>query len=103
MVKHTCYNIGKLKGGERVEVMLQGNAANVRLFEKKAYKSYTKGKQHKFYGGLATSSPYNLQVPNKGVWYLAIDMQGLQGSVISTVSVYDQKGNVSIPPTIVLK
>jgi len=103
MIKHTCYDLGKLSGGERVEICLQGNAANVRLFDRRDYQNYLDGKSFKFYGGLATESPYNMSIPNKGAWYIAIDMQGLQGSVISTVSVYDQRGNMSAPATVVVR
>jgi len=103
MIKHTCYDLGKLSGGERVEVTLQGNAANVRLFDKKDYRCYQDGKEYKFYGGLATASPYTLSVPSKGAWYVAIDMQGLQGAVLSTVSVFDQRGNQSMPSTKVVQ
>ena len=103
MIKHTCYDLGKLSGGERVEITLQGNAANLRLFDRKDYQNYLDGKSFKFYGGLATQSPYNMTVPSKGTWYLAIDMQGLQGAVISTVAVYDTKGNAIIPATVVVK
>lgn len=81
------YDLGNLKAGERVQVTLQGSAANVRLMDTSNYQSYKSGRNHKYYGGLITKSPAVLGVPNSGHWYVTVDMQGLRGTVRSSVKV----------------
>jgi len=84
-MKFNYYDLGQLKRGEVVEVTLNGNAANVRLMDSSNFQSYKNGRRHKYYGGLAKSSPVRLQVPNSGRWYVTVDMQGLRGSVRTSV------------------
>lgn len=84
-MKFNYYDLGQLKRGQVVEVTLSGNAANVRLMDSSNFQSYKNGRQHRYYGGLAKSSPVRLQVPNSGRWYITIDMQGLRGSVRTSV------------------
>ena len=81
------YDLKNLKAGERVQVTLQGSAANVRLMDSSNYNNYKNGRRHTYYGGLITKSPVVLGVPNSGHWYVTIDMQGLRGSVKSSVRV----------------
>lgn len=81
------YNLGHVNGGSIVEVTLQGSAANVRLMSSSNFNSYKAGRQHRYYGGLAKRSPVRLQVPSSGIWQVAIDMQGLRGTVRSAVRV----------------
>jgi len=104
MVKHTCYDLSKLNGGEVAEVTLVGNAANVRAMTRKDYQLYLAGKPFKFFGGLAMQSPYCITIPSKAHWFLTVDMQGLSGTVISTVQVINPKnGNVVIPANVVVQ
>lgn len=84
-MKFNYYDLGQLKRGQIVEVTLKGNAANVRLMDPSNFQSYKNGRRHRYYGGLAKSSPVRLQVPNTGRWYVTIDMQGLRGSVRTSV------------------
>ena len=81
------YNLGNVNGGSIVEVTLHGGAANVRLMSSSNFNSYKAGRQHRYYGGLAKRSPVRLQVPSSGIWHVAIDMQGLRGTVRSAVRV----------------
>ena len=76
---HQCYK------GERIQVTLRGNAANVRLMDSSNYNSYRNGRRHNYYGGLAKRSPVILTVPRNGHWYVTIDLGGLRGSVSSSV------------------
>lgn len=80
-------DLGNLKAGQRVQVTLQGSAANVRLMDSSNYSNYKNGRRHTYYGGLITKSPVVLGVPNSGHWYVTVDMQGLRGSVRSSVKV----------------
>ncbi len=73
-------DLGYRKSGEIVEVILQGNAANVRLMDGSNFSNYKNGRQHSYFGGLAKQSPVRLQIPNSGHWHVAVDMQGLNGN-----------------------
>lgn len=74
----------KLTKGDIVEVNLD-KQANVKLLDKFNYQSYQRGQQHKFYGGLAKTSPSRLIAPATGDWYLVIDLGGYPGSVKASV------------------
>ena len=81
-VKH---DLGHRTGGEIVEVILQGNAANVRLMDSSNFQSYRSGRRHRYIGGHAKRSPVRLQIPRSGHWYVAVDMGGYKGKVSSSV------------------
>lgn len=83
----THYDLGQLQRGSVVVVALSGNAANVRLLDSSNFASFRRGGQHRYLGGLANQSPVRLAVPSGGRWHLVVDMQGLAGSVRSSVSV----------------
>ena len=74
------HDLGQRKRGEIVEVAITA-AANVRLLDSSNFQSYKNGRRHRFHGGLAKQSPLRLQIPNSGHWHIAVDMQGLRGSV----------------------
>jgi hypothetical protein len=84
-MQYQVYDLGACSRGERIQITLQGNAANVRLMDSSNYGYYKNGKRHKYYGGLATKSPIVLTVPNSGHWYVTVDLMGLRGSVRSSV------------------
>lgn len=81
------HDLGQRKTGDIVEITLSGNAANVRLLDSSNFGSYRNGRQHRYVGGLAKQSPVRLQVPHSGHWHVAVDMQGLRGSVRSSARV----------------
>ena len=81
------HDLGNRHSGEIVEVVLSGNAANVRLMDSSNFSSYKNGGQHHYYGGLAKQSPVHLQIPNSGHWYVTVDMLGMSGSVRSSARV----------------
>lgn len=86
-MKYLVWELKQLKSGQRVEVTLKGNAANVRLMDSSNYNSYKAGKSHRFVGGLVKRSPIVLGVPHSGYWYLVVDMQGLRGNTNASVRV----------------
>lgn len=86
-MKYQVYDLGNLKRGDRVQVTLSGNAANVRLMDSSNYQSYKSGRSHRYAGGLITKTPIVLGVPTSGHWYVTIDLQGLRGTVKSSVRV----------------
>ena len=81
-IKH---DLGQRIGGEIVEVILKGNAANVRLMDSSNFQSYRSGRRHRYFGGHAKKSPVRLQIPNAGHWYVTVDMGGYVGRVESSV------------------
>jgi Uncharacterized protein containing a TIR (Toll-Interleukin 1-resistance) domain len=86
-MKYNVYDLGQLKSGDRVQVTLSGNAANVRLMDTSNYNSYKNGRRYTYCGGLVTKSPVVLGVPRSAHWYVTVDLQGLRGSVRSSVRV----------------
>tara|TARA_R110000764_G_scaffold216413_2_gene303319 strand:+ start:348 stop:1115 length:768 start_codon:yes stop_codon:yes gene_type:complete len=84
-MKFNVYDLGQKKRGEIIEITLSGSAANVRLMDSSNYQSYKNGRRHRYTGGLAKKSPVRLQIPNSGHWYVTVDMQGLRGSVRTSV------------------
>lgn len=83
----TQYDLGWRSRGEIVEVILSGNAANVRLMDSSNFQGFKNGRNHRYIGGLAKRSPVHLQIPSSGHWYVTIDMSGLRGSVKSSARV----------------
>ncbi len=73
-------DLGQLNGGEIVEVTL-GSAANVRLVDSSNFSNYKSGKRHNYYGGYVTSSPFKLNVPRSGRWYVVLDLGGHSGQI----------------------
>ena len=78
------FDLGNKTRGEIVEITLT-SGANVRLMTSSEFSNYKNGRRHQFIGGLARQSPIRLQIPNSGHWYVAVDMQGLQGSTRASV------------------
>jgi len=84
-VQFTKHDLGHRTGGEIVEVILKGSAANVRLMDSFNFQSYRSGRRHQYIGGHAKRSPLRLQIPNAGHWYVTVDMGGYAGRVESSV------------------
>lgn len=79
------YDLGSVKKGEIVEVTLSGSAANVRLMDSTNLQNYKHGRRHSYRGGLVTRSPFRIEIPSSGKWFVTVDMQGLRGSVRSSI------------------
>lgn len=84
------YDFGQLEKGRIIEIVLQGNAANVQLMDSINFNNYKNGRKYRYVGGLATSSPVRLATPHSGHWYLAVDMRGLRGNVKASARVLPQ-------------
>jgi hypothetical protein len=81
------HDLGQRRSGEIVEIILSGNAANVRLMDSSNLQSYKNGRNHRYQGGLAKRSPIRLQIPHSGHWHVAVDLVGLAGNVRSSARV----------------
>ncbi len=88
------HDLGQRSAGEIVEITLSGNAANIRLMDSTNLSNYRNGRNHRGYGGLAQHSPVRLQIPHSGHWHVAVDMQGLRGTVRSSARILPK----ALPP-----
>lgn len=79
-------DLGQLRGGEIVEVSLNGRA-NIKLMNGSNFNSYKRGQRHNFYGGQATKSPVRLQVPSSGHWHVTVDLGGYAGRIKASVRI----------------
>ncbi len=90
-VKHewnfTHHDLGQRSRGEIVEVTLSGSAANVRLMDSSNLSNYKNGRNHRYHGGLAKSSPVRLTIPSSGRWHVTVDLQGLSGRTNSSTRI----------------
>lgn len=87
MSKFQYYDLGYQERGKTVEVVLRGNAANVRLLDTANFQAFKQGRSHRYVGGLARRSPVRLGIPHSGHWYVVIDLGGLAGRVSTGVRV----------------
>lgn len=81
----TYYDLGHKQRGQVVEISLSGSAANVRLMDSSNFQNYKNGRQHSYRGGLIKQSPVRLTIPSSGHWHVTVDMQGLRGTVRSSI------------------
>lgn len=79
MQKYLHSDLGYRSRGDVLEVTLT-SGASVRLLDSINLGKYKRGKQHQYYGGLATTSPVRIAIPASGRWHAVVDMQGLRGS-----------------------
>ncbi|MGD8718897.1 MAG: DUF1883 domain-containing protein [Candidatus Zixiibacteriota bacterium] len=63
-----------------IEVSLD-KQANVILLDRVNYQGFRAGRRYKYYGGLATRSPFRLSPPHYGHWYVVVHRGGYPGSV----------------------
>ncbi|MDE2711477.1 MAG: DUF1883 domain-containing protein [Acidobacteriota bacterium] len=96
-MKFTHYKLGHVAAGTVVEVTLQGSAANVRLMDQSNFNHYKAGRNHRYHGGLAKSSPIRLRVPRSGTWHVTVDMQGLRGTVRSSMRIIPAEALKPLP------
>ena len=106
-MKFQCYDLHQCEKGERIQVTLRGNAANVRLMDSTNFNYYRQERGHRYIGGLATQSPMVLTVPRSGHWYVTVDLDGLRGSVSTSIRklpsplpVYNEPSLASVPSLI---
>lgn len=84
-MNYTKYDLGNKTQGDVVEITLKGSGANVRLMNSSNFQSFKNGRRHSYIGGLAKKSPVRLKIPSSGHWYVTVDMQGLRGTVRSSI------------------
>ena len=93
------YDLGALGRGKVVEVVLQGNTANVYLMDNENYMKYMKALPFVALGGLMTFSPIRLQTIENTQWHLIIDLPHGTGKVKTAYRLTDTKlPNISTRP-----
>lgn len=90
-------DLGHRSRGDVVEVTLSGGA-NVRLLDSTNFNAYRRGRQHRYHGGLARTSPVRIPIPRSGHWHAVVDMQGLRGSTRAGFRVIDGSALRPLPP-----
>ena len=75
-----------LSADDAVEVTLD-KQANVRLLDDANFANYRDGRQYRYFGGLAKSSPVQLVAPHGGHWHVTVDLGGYGGAVQASVRV----------------
>lgn len=87
-MKYLHYHLS-LKSNNVVQVDLK-SPAYIRLMTEECYRAYREGKQYRYFGGLAESSPANIKPPHKGEWHLCIDLSDQDGELSATVHIFQE-------------
>lgn len=95
-MEHLYYDLGQQKKGA-VAVVTLDKQANVRLMTGSNYRAFRSGRQGRFHGGLAKTSPVRLAIPSNDHWYVVVDFGGLPGRVRANVHV-EQPPPGLLPP-----
>jgi Domain of unknown function (DUF1883) len=83
------WDLGQRDKGAVVQVVLEGNSANVRLLDGSNFRSFEAGRDCRFYGGHYNRSPVVLTVPNRDRWHVVVDYGGFAGRGKAAVQVLD--------------
>jgi len=87
-MKFSHFDLGFLNKGQKVEVTLTGNAANVHLMTRDEFQKFKTDNTHRGAGGLIRQSPVYFTIPESGNWHITIDFGGYIGKVDSKVVTY---------------
>lgn len=86
-MKFVKHDLGQRAGGEAVEVLLKGSAANVRLMDSDNLRMYRYGQKFDYIGGSGKRSPVLFEIPCAGHWYIVVDLGGRPGKVTSSIRI----------------
>ena len=83
-------------GEDRLDLRLGDRARNkvgleflaLRLLDDANFALYESGKKHRYYGGLAKSSPVSIVAPPAGHWHVVVDLGGYAGTVRASARVH---------------
>lgn len=92
----THYDLGNLDKGRMVEIILQGNAANVQLLDSSNFNNYRNGRQYRYIGGLAKKSPIRLQTTHSGHWHVAIDLRGMDSRYVQELILFENRKSKNV-------
>jgi hypothetical protein len=86
-MKFTHYDLDICERGQKIEVTLKDNTANVLLLDNDNFQKYKKRRTYKYNGGHMTDTVSVLLVPYSGHWHVVVDRGGYAGTVQSSVRV----------------
>lgn len=92
------FDLKNRKRDEIVVVRLRGDSMNVRLLDSTNLNLYKRGKEHRYYGGHVTKSPYKVAIPRSGHWHVVIDRGGFKGRARASVSIEPAPESRILPP-----
>lgn len=72
-------DLGYLPAGSSLQVAIQGDGPNVRIFDSSNFRAFKSGGRAQYYGGHAKRSPVSIAVPHSGHWHLVVDFGGHSG------------------------
>ena len=87
-MKFSHFDLGFLHKGQKVEVTLTGNAANVHLMTCDEFNKFKSDSVHRGLGGLTRQSPVYFYVPFNSRWHVTVDFGGYIGKVETKVVTY---------------
>lgn len=90
------FDLKQRKRGETAVVTLN-TAANVRLLDSSNRSSFKAGRQHRYAGGHVTKTPYRIQIPRDGHWWLVVDTAG-RSRVKAGVRIEPSLAAMTLPP-----
>lgn len=81
------YDLQEIGPKDLIEISLD-RPANIKILDPANFESYSKGRDHYYYGGIFQASLVKLIPPYLGRWYLVVDSAGeYSGAPISSVKV----------------
>ena len=75
------YDFNQLEKGSTIVVTLS-TGANVRLMDSSNFNHYRNGRAHRYFGGLAKTTPFRIVVPSSGSWHVTVDLIGLRATTV---------------------
>lgn len=91
-MKYLYWDFNAEKGDEiKVNFNVQ---ANVMLLSPTEYSHYKAGRGYRYYGGHATQTPFTLNVPSTGLWYVVVNLGGGAGKLSASAELIKGKYRV---------
>lgn len=81
------YKEGTFRKGDILNITID-REVNVYLMDNINFSRYKNGNNFEYFGGVASSSPYNISVPRTGHWYIVIDLGGGTGILNYSIKVF---------------
>lgn len=78
---------GNFKRGDILSIAVD-RKVNIYLMDNLNFSRYKNNMSCEYYGGTASSSPYNIKVPSTGHWYIVIDLGGGTGILNYSIKVF---------------
>jgi hypothetical protein len=87
-MEYLSWDLGNIGPEDTVEVTLKAES-NIRLLTPSDFDKYKNGNPFEYYGGNAKYSPFQINPPFQGHWYLTVDLGGSPGKLWAGVRILD--------------